>query len=168
MKGQWRGRDPELVSSLYYCFRLLWRQYQTVWQRVTFTTGCCELKELSLYTDQASGLYGWGSIPAWSRYISLCLSIKTLSGAQPTGVKWPGDRAAAQAVSCWLLTAEARVRCQGSLCGICGWQSGTETEIFLRVLRFALLVSFHRCCNSLMYRLGLDNGPVSGRSSTET
>jgi hypothetical protein len=46
------------------------------------------------------------------------------------------DRAVAQAVRRWLLTAAARV-CVRAACGICGEQSGTEAG-FPRVLRFPL------------------------------
>jgi hypothetical protein len=43
----------------------------------------------------------------------------------------------AQAVSCWLPTAVARVRAQVWSCGICGGQSGAVAG-FLQVLRFPL------------------------------
>jgi len=43
-----------------------------------------------------------------------------------------------QTVSRWLLTAETRVRCQASICEICGGQSGTGRG-------FPLSVSFHKC-----------------------
>jgi hypothetical protein len=43
-------------------------------------------------------------------------------------------RSIAQAVSCWLPIAAARVRVQVRLCGICGGQSGTRRG-FLRVIR---------------------------------
>jgi hypothetical protein len=51
---------------------------------------------------------------------------------QKTGQKNPHQqskegRAMAQAVSRWPPTAEARVRCRVSACGICGGQSGTGT-----------------------------------------
>jgi hypothetical protein len=52
----------------------------------------------------------------------------------------------AQAVSRWPLTVEARVRARVNPCGICGGQ------VFLRVLRFPLSISFHRSTNS--YHLG--------------
>jgi hypothetical protein len=45
------------------------------------------------------------------------------------------DSAIAQAVSCWLPTAGARVRARVWSCGICGGQSGGGVG-FLRVLRF--------------------------------
>jgi hypothetical protein len=47
------------------------------------------------------------------------------------------DRAIAQAVSRWLLTASAKVRAQVTSCGICDGQSGNGAG-FLRVLRFPL------------------------------
>jgi hypothetical protein len=46
-------------------------------------------------------------------------------------------RAIAQAVSCWLPTAAARVRSRFWSSGSCGGQSGTGAD-FLRVLRFPL------------------------------
>jgi hypothetical protein len=46
-------------------------------------------------------------------------------------------RAIAQAVSCWLPTAAARVQAWVWSCGICGGQSGTGAG-FLRLLRFPL------------------------------
>jgi hypothetical protein len=46
-------------------------------------------------------------------------------------------RAIAQAVSCWLPTAAARVRARGLASGICGGQSGAGAG-FLRVLQFPL------------------------------
>jgi hypothetical protein len=46
-------------------------------------------------------------------------------------------RAIAQAVSCWLPTAAARVRARVWSNGICGGQSGAGAG-FLRVLRFPL------------------------------
>jgi hypothetical protein len=46
-------------------------------------------------------------------------------------------RAIAQAVSCWLPTAAARVQARVWSCGICGGQSGAGAGI-LRVLRFPL------------------------------
>jgi hypothetical protein len=45
-------------------------------------------------------------------------------------------RAVAQAVSCWLPTAAARVRVRAAR-GVCGGQSGTGAG-FLRVLQFPL------------------------------
>jgi hypothetical protein len=45
--------------------------------------------------------------------------------------------------SLWPLAAEARVRVQVSLCGICNGQSGTETGFSPRLSLFFLSVSFH-------------------------
>jgi hypothetical protein len=43
----------------------------------------------------------------------------------------PNGRAMAQVVSCWPLTAEARVHARVNPCGICGGQSGTGTGFSL-------------------------------------
>jgi hypothetical protein len=51
----------------------------------------------------------------------------------------------AQAVSRRLLTAEVRVRCRVSPCGICSGQSGTGTGFFPEYFGFPLSILFHRC-----------------------
>jgi hypothetical protein len=67
------------------------------------------------------------------------------------------DRAVTHAVGrCFLLT-EARFRDQGSPCGICGGQSGTETG-FSSVL--PCQYDYTAAPYSLIYHLGMDNGPV--------
>ena len=65
-----------------------------------------------------------------------------------------------QTVSRWLLTAETRVRCQASICEICGGQSGTGTGIFPRVSR-----SFPVIIIPLMphIHLHLDTVPTTGQ-----
>jgi hypothetical protein len=63
-----------------------------------------------------------------------------VSGFPPTFLymtKRDLSRAIAQAVSCWLPTAAARVRARFWSCGICGGQRGAGAG-FLRVLRFPL------------------------------
>jgi hypothetical protein len=72
-------------------------------------------------------------------------------------------RAIAQAVSSWLLTADTRA------CGGFVLNKVTLGQVFLRVLRFSpvniisLLLHIHSC---IIW--GMDNRPVSGRSSTKT
>jgi hypothetical protein len=78
------------------------------------------------------------------------------------------SRAVAQAVSRRLLTAEAGVRIQGSPRGICVGQSGivtgfTPSPSVSPVIIIPPLLHIHSC---IVW--GLDNEPVSGRSSTET
>jgi hypothetical protein len=78
-------------------------------------------------------------------------------------------RVIAQAVSRRFLIAEARVRAQVSPCGICCGQSATGTGFFVRVLRFSpvsIISPLLHIRSCIMWRMG--NGPVSGRSSTET
>jgi hypothetical protein len=52
-------------------------------------------------------------------------------------------RALPQAVSRWPFTVNARVRARGSPCGICGNREALG-QVYVRVLRFLLSVSFHR------------------------
>jgi hypothetical protein len=77
------------------------------------------------------------------------------------------DHAIAQAVSCWLLTAEVWVHNQDSQCGICGGQSGTGTGFSPSPLDLPCQYHSADAPYSLMYYLGMDNGPVSGCSATE-
>jgi hypothetical protein len=49
----------------------------------------------------------------------------------------------AQAVSCWPVAAEGRVRARVGPCGVCGGQIGTVTGFFPS-FRYSLSVSFHR------------------------
>jgi hypothetical protein len=51
--------------------------------------------------------------------------------------------AMAQAVSCWPLTAESRVRAWLDTCGICGGQSGTGAGFSPSSSVFPLPISFH-------------------------
>jgi hypothetical protein len=53
------------------------------------------------------------------------------------------DKAVGEAVSWWLLTAEAGVCPQGSSCGICGRQESTGTSIFIILGFFTCQSSFH-------------------------
>jgi hypothetical protein len=77
-------------------------------------------------------------------------------------------RAIAQAVSCWLSTAEDRVRAQVWSSGICGGQSGAGAG-FLRVLWFLLPVLIPPTAphSSSLVR-GWYNRPVSGRRTKWT
>jgi hypothetical protein len=73
-------------------------------------------------------------------------------------------RAMTQAVSCWALNAEGRVRARVSLCGICGGQSGTGTgfSTISSAFQYHSTVALH---THIDYHLGMDNRPVGGRSS---
>jgi hypothetical protein len=78
------------------------------------------------------------------------------------------DCAIAQAVSRRLLSKEACVHSQGSLYEICGVQSGLGQGI-LRVLMLSpvtIVPPLLRIHSSVTW--GMDNGPISVRSSTET
>jgi hypothetical protein len=68
-----------------------------------------------------------------------------------------------QAVSCWPLTAESRVRACTQPCGICGAQSGTGTD-------FSPISSFYHVSIispsfSIYIIPGMNSLPFSGSSS---
>jgi hypothetical protein len=60
---------------------------------------------------------------------------------------WPCHDAMTQAVSSGPLTAETRVRARVSPCGMYGGKS-VLGQVYLRVLRFPLSISFHRCLHT--------------------
>jgi hypothetical protein len=78
-----------------------------------------------------------------------------------------GDCAVAQAVSRLLLTAEAQARAQGSPCGIYGGQRGTGIGFSPSPSVFPCQYHSTLAPHSLLYHLGMDNGPVSGSSSRD-
>jgi hypothetical protein len=98
-----------------------------------------------------------------SSYVRMGDSVEHIE----TSVMLRVSRAMAQAVSHLLLTAEARVPTQGSPCGIYGGQSGTGTGSPSPSV-LACQHHFTAAPYSLMFIWGLDNGPVSGRSSRDT
>jgi hypothetical protein len=70
----------------------------------------------------------------------------------------------AQVVSLRYLTVEARVRIRFSASGICGGQNGTG-EVFLELLRFIPINTIPLWLPTLVYRPGINNGPVGGHRS---
>jgi hypothetical protein len=80
-----------------------------------------------------------------------------------SGYLWVTDRscrAMAQAISCRPLTAEVGIRTRVGPCGISGGQS-----FFSEFFTFPLSISFHHCCPYTHIAWGMNNWPISGRSS---
>jgi hypothetical protein len=73
-------------------------------------------------------------------------------------------RVMAQTVSLQSLTMEAQVRARVCQCGICG-EKVALGQVFLRVLQFSLSIIFHRGSPHSYITWGVNNRPVSGRSS---
>jgi hypothetical protein len=76
------------------------------------------------------------------------------------------DNAIAQAVS-WFLATDVWVHNLDSPYGICGEQSGSGSGFSPSPLAFPRQYHSTSAPYSLMYHLGMDNGSISGCSSTE-
>jgi hypothetical protein len=70
----------------------------------------------------------------------------------------------AQAVSCWHLSAEARVHAWVSPCGICGGQIGTGTGFSL-AFQFSSGSIIPLWLSILIYHLRMNKRPVTSHSS---
>jgi hypothetical protein len=79
-----------------------------------------------------------GFIKFWELFLSRWAAVSSAKRSQLHGLVSSG-RAVAQAVSCRLPTAAARVRAQVRSCGICGGQSGTGVG-FHQIIRFPLTI----------------------------
>jgi hypothetical protein len=71
----------------------------------------------------------------------------------------------AQAVSCRSFITKACVHAQVNPCGICDIQTGIGTGFFSEFFGIFLSVSFHCGSPHLHITWGMNNRPVSGRSS---
>jgi hypothetical protein len=82
-------------------------------------------------------------------FYSLAIHVK-----EPLRLSIMPGRTTAQAVSRRPLTADARVRAQASLCGICGGQSGTGTGFSPKSFGVLCQYYFTLVLRSFMYHLG--------------